>query len=106
MGRKGEILILLDGLHRIPCLFYSVPYHLDFPIIIWKFPAAGDIIKISHLGYILIYRVEDIDEIRLIHYLITPINILNHEILFLFQELLYFRMFPSVIMIDNKCISQ
>ena len=34
IGRKGDIFILLDGLHRTPYLLFSILDHLEIPIII------------------------------------------------------------------------
>ena len=65
-GKVG-FLIFLDSLHRLKFLLSIFSYLLYFPIIIWKFPVASDIVKIPHLGSILIYIVEHFDEVNLIH---------------------------------------
>ena len=45
LGIKSELVIFNYGLHSIPYLFSSITYHLDFPISIWWFPVATDLIK-------------------------------------------------------------
>ena len=55
-------ITFLCGIHIFPCLLYSVPYHFYVPIFIWKFPVVGNIINITHLYSILIYKIEGVDK--------------------------------------------
>ena len=74
---------MIDDLNRLVCIFYSVPYHLDYPIIILEFLVAGNIVKSPNIGSILISSVEDVYELSVIHYLLAPKYILHHGIYFL-----------------------
>ena len=71
---NSNILIILDGIHKIICILSSEPDHLNLQISIWWFPMAGNIVKCQHIGSIIITRVEDVDEESLSHQLITTIE--------------------------------
>ena len=73
IGSKGEFVILFYGMYRLPRLFSSVPLNLNLPINIWKLLVTGCIVKIPHLGFILISIVEDVE-------LNTHIDILHRKL--------------------------
>ena len=98
-------VVLFYGIRRLPCIFYSVPHLLDFPIIIWKFPVAENIFKNPHLCSILISRVECVDKFGVIHYFITPMGIFYHGISLVLHQPIYFIILLGVIMIMQEGVS-
>ena len=50
------------------------------------FSLTGDLVKSPHVGSILISICEHVDEVSVIHYLLTPINIFYHELSFILQR--------------------
>ena len=58
---KDDFSAFLDVLHIISCILYSILEHLDFPILIYRFPMDGDIVKCTHLRSNLIPKVEEIE---------------------------------------------
>ena len=53
---KGKLIILLDDPHMIPFILSSVPYHIDFLILIFYLPVVV-YINFIRLSSILILRV-------------------------------------------------
>ena len=54
---KGNIFNFSGGIYMLLYLLSSVPHYIGFPKIICKFPMAVDLVKIPHLGSIIIYIV-------------------------------------------------
>ena len=85
------------SLRSLPYIFSSVPYHLEFPILIWKLLVTGDISKCPHLSYILIPVVGDDDEVSVVNRLLTKMEVLHHWFYFLLKEILYLSKYIGVI---------
>ena len=64
---KSNLLTLTDGINRLSYLLYSLPENIYFPISIWKFSEAKDVVKSPHLSSIIIPRVKYVDEFSLIN---------------------------------------
>ena len=101
---KYELVIAIGGIHRIPCILSNIPYYLELPIIVWKFPVDGDIVKSTNLKYILTPRFVYVDYFSVVSYLITSIYVFHHELYFIIQEIDLLRMFMVVSMILQKSV--
>ena len=66
----------------------------------------GDIVKFTHLGSIFIPRVKGVDEVNVVHQLITIIELLHHAFYFLIHDLLCIITLMCVVMLDHIGVSR
>ena len=101
IGKNGDLVIFLDIMHRLLCLFYSIPNKLGLIISICSFlwPMILPRFQILDLSSFLNLFL---NEIFLVHQLLTVIDILYNGFILLLQKLFYFSTFIGDFVISRK----